>query len=1631
MKKTSTQRRHGVPGFGPILTVLLLLCGQLLFALPPLITSVSPLTARPLTGSITITGTGFNDTPSRNIVFIGGAQATVTAASLTSITVTVPVGATYSQVSVMNMTTRQMAYSNSYFTPSYNPVPYRPFSRAFRPKLDLDVVGTLHTNAITYQAVTGDIDGDGKVDIIVASYDSFIFARSPIEIYRNNSVGGVTSFAAPVICTASYGARNVRLGDLDNDGKLDIIVASSGSGRISVIRNMSTPGTIDMAPNLNLALTTGAYETAVADFNGDGKLDIAAIGFADGNVQIYRNIIDEIPSAAFTSSGSFTSYHVDFSTGGDGPVSIATADMDADGRPDLVISNYLSDQIAVLKNNTLLDSFMFGTAVMFPASGPQQVVVADMNADGKPDIIVPAFNSGTVNVMQNLAAPGVISSSSFVATNYSSGSGATGVSIGDLDGDGKPDIVVSKFFFDSFAVIHNSTTGPVIGATSFTYDSTYSVGLSYGPLGITVADVDGDTKPDVITANNFNSTISLFESYEIPEAGDINGPDSLCVNATATYTSSHAAEADGYWTVTNGHASISFTAGANDTMATVTGVSAGIDTIIYHVVYLSDTAEVMKVVEIKALADTGDITGPNSVCTGVFINLTNVATGGTWSSSNTAIATVDDTGAVTGVTPGNVTIMYMATSMSCGSLTATHPVTVFQSPDAGTITGPGGTCTGNAITLTASNAGGTWVNLYPAIASHAPSGTTDVVTGVSSGADTILYVMSSPSCGFDTAWHSVGVLNGSDALPIMGDTAVCQGFSTTVYNAAPGGVWTTDNPLVALVNPATGEVTSVGVGTAHITYTVTYSCGTVDTFITFHVWPIPVVTPISNKTVCNGSVLTINLSSSVPGSTFSWTNNDPTIGLAASGTSDPISFTAINTAATSNTASISVVATANGCSSATENFNIIVKPTATLTSTTTPASVCDNTPFTYTSTSNRTGTIYSWSRATVTGISNAAASDTGSISETLHNTTADSVQVVYVDTLNYNGCRTTQNISVYIKPTPTLTTTMNLPICDSAEFTFHPSSPTAGTDYAWIRNTMPGIANTAAFGVDSLAEYLDNTTDTVITVTYIYTLTAAGCTNTQNVTVMVNPSPRLISGTVLGPICDSIPFVYYPTTATPGVTVTWTRDSVGGIMNAAATGADTIGEYLYNTTDTAITVSYLLTLNVGTCSDTQRIWVVVNPRPMLTSVLLPSAICSGDTFNYTPTSNVAGATFSWSRTTVAGISNLPASGTGNPAEILNNTDVVFIDVPYTYTVTALGCSNTQTVTVRVLPKPILSVTADTICSGTPFSYSASSPVGGTTFSWTRASVAGITPDTGSGPGNIISDTLYNNTRFPLNAVYVFTLTAGGCSYTQNFTLRVEPTVTPVPLITTSAPSDVCLNTMYQNFGAASAPVDTQIVYQWSAINATVFATGEDHRYAVVNFTNPGTAWVILSTSIVAANCVSADTVAINVSNSPAPTPTVLYFNKQFVCLPADLDKYQWGYDDMNFDSTVLAGETNQDYINATPDADKYYWVMTWKGDCMQKTYHRTPTGITNINGDDITMKLYPNPTNAMLTVEVSDVVSGNMEIQVYDMVGKLIATQQLMSNKLTYDAGQLAQGTYLVTCYKDGVKVAASRFVKN
>ncbi len=371
-----------------------------------------------------------------------------------------------------------------------------------------------------------------------------------------------------------------------------------------------------------------------------------------------------------------------------------------------------------------------------------------------------------------------------------------------------------------------------------------------------------------------------------PNVGLIFGNTPVCVGSVMTLSGTGSG---GVWT--SGTPSIA----AIDASGNVTGVSAGTAGITYSVnVAGCGSGFVTAIVTVNAAPSP--IAGTMSACPGTSTTLTD-AGGGTWSSSNTSLATVGSlTGTVAGIAAGNPRITYTLPVTGCFAI-ANLTVNPLPQP----ITGPSAVCAaGGTIALNDASLGGTWSSSAPSNATVAGTG---VVTGVAAGPANIIYTMPT-GCSISTT-ITVNPLPS----PITGVASACEGFTTSLSNTG-GGTWSTGNPSIASVVPTSGLVTGVTAGTAAITYTLPTTCA-ISTNVVINPTPAPIT---GVTTVCSGSTTT--LADATPAG--SWSTSNPTLATVV-GTGDV-------TGVSAGTVTITYTLVTTGCRTTT-NVNVTALPT--------------------------------------------------------------------------------------------------------------------------------------------------------------------------------------------------------------------------------------------------------------------------------------------------------------------------------------------------------------------------------------------------------------------------------------------------------------------------------------------------------------------------------------------------------------------------------------------------------------------------------------------------------------------------------------------------------------------------------
>lgn len=461
---------------------------QTSFGQVPSISSFSP-TSGAVGSIVTINGIGFSEILENNIVFFGATQATVTSASATSLSVAVPVGATYQYFSVTNLTVNLTAYSAQPFI-----VTFEGGGLAFEGKKDFETIG------FPYSVSIGDIDGDGKPDLVVMNP----FSNTVSSVLRNTSISGTVSFSPRVDFTTGVQPRSVSIGEIDGDGKPDLVVANALSNTLSILRNISTSGTISLSPKVDFATGTGPLTTDIGDLDGDGKPDLAVANSNDNTMSVLRN----------TSTPGTVSFStkVDFITGV-GPSSVSIGDLDGDDNPDLAVANIIGNTVSIFRNISTSSTISFSPKVDFTTgTRPQTLCIGDIDGDGKLDLATANFETNSISVLRNTSASGNISFSTKV--DFSAGNSNTanigGIDIGDLDGDSKPDLAVACLGSNTVSVLRNTST-----SGNISFDANVPLITGYSASSIRIGDIDGDGKSDLVACSISSSgSVSIIKQLD-------------------------------------------------------------------------------------------------------------------------------------------------------------------------------------------------------------------------------------------------------------------------------------------------------------------------------------------------------------------------------------------------------------------------------------------------------------------------------------------------------------------------------------------------------------------------------------------------------------------------------------------------------------------------------------------------------------------------------------------------------------------------------------------------------------------------------------------------------------------------------------------------------------------------------------------------------------------------------------------------------------------------------------------------------------------------------------------------------------------------------------------------------------
>jgi uncharacterized protein (TIGR03437 family) len=393
------------------------------------------------------------------------------------------------------------------------PNPSSGYIMAFLGRGDGTLIGppTYATGSRIGALVLADFDGDGKPDVAAAATDLWILL----------SRGG-GSFRTPVriavpATNGTPSAVSLAAGDFNGDGKQDIVVGTAYGDGVYVFL-----GNGDGTFKAPVQYTTGGNVSsiAVADFNGDGQLDIAACGFSTSSpAAANAGVLLGNGNGTFQSARSLPGF-------GAGPHWLVAGDFNKDGRTDLAIAN----QGTLGDNSTDLGGVLvflgqgngsFQNPTNYPAGiNPNFITAADVNGDGALDLLVA---TSAQNFSYSIAVILGNGNGTFrPATTFSTSYGPTRIAVADLNADGKPDLAIAH-------CCGATDTTFKFGNGDGTFQSDVHLAASLSPGALQVTDLNGDGKPDlVIGVGNFpTSAVAVFMNISLPQLTNVNAASSL------------------------------------------------------------------------------------------------------------------------------------------------------------------------------------------------------------------------------------------------------------------------------------------------------------------------------------------------------------------------------------------------------------------------------------------------------------------------------------------------------------------------------------------------------------------------------------------------------------------------------------------------------------------------------------------------------------------------------------------------------------------------------------------------------------------------------------------------------------------------------------------------------------------------------------------------------------------------------------------------------------------------------------------------------------------------------------------------------------------------------------------------
>lgn len=375
---------------------------------------------------------------------------------------------------------------------------------------------TMNLPAPGGQIVAGDFNRDHKPDFSVIS-------NGLLYVFLGNGDG---TFKAPALFGSDQSAETIATGDFNRDGIIDLAVGNFNGNNATTVSVLLGNGDGTFGRNAAYATGQRPYGVATADFNGDGRKDIATLNVNDNTVSILLGG----PGGVFQPAVSYPVGNV----GQQGAITVG--DFNGDGKPDIAVTNFAAGTVSVLLN--LGNGTFSGHADYAVGTDPESLVAGDFNGDGKLDLVVGNMGSGLAILLGK--GDGTFQN----AVSFAGGLSPMWIAAADFNHDGNIDLATVNGTSSVVSVLLGNGKG------GFTAPVTYNTAAGLAAEAVIAADVNTDSYADLEVAtsggvsvllNNGNGTFKTHVDYVLPgiaismQAADITGDGKLDLVVSMAY----------------------------------------------------------------------------------------------------------------------------------------------------------------------------------------------------------------------------------------------------------------------------------------------------------------------------------------------------------------------------------------------------------------------------------------------------------------------------------------------------------------------------------------------------------------------------------------------------------------------------------------------------------------------------------------------------------------------------------------------------------------------------------------------------------------------------------------------------------------------------------------------------------------------------------------------------------------------------------------------------------------------------------------------------------------------------------------------------------------------------------------